>query len=77
MFFTHQKILGNDASEQAVAWMRLIKLERNTLVDCFEKIGLHTVNALDSQALIQLHKNYCQPKKCLLCAIGNQLMKQR
>ena len=69
--------MGNDASEQAVAWMRLIKLERNTLVDCFEKIGLHAVNALDTQALIQLHKNYCQPKKCLLCAIGNQLMKQR
>ena len=77
LFFTHQKILGNDASEQAVAWMRLMNLERNTLVDRFEKIGLHALNALDSQALIHLHKNYCQPKKCLLCAVGNQLMKQR
>ena len=69
--------MGNDASEQAVAWLRLMNLERNTLVDRFEKIGLYALNALDSQALIHLHKNYCQPKKCLLCAIGNQLRKQR
>ena len=76
-YFTHQKALGKDASEQIVAWIRLIKLERNSLVDRYKKLGVDAENALDSQALIHLYKNYCQPKKCLLCAVGNQLMKQK
>ena len=74
-YFTHQKALGKDASERIVAWIRMIKLERNRLVDRYKKLGVEAENALDSQALIHLHKNYCQPKKCLLCAVGNQLMK--
>ena len=76
-YFTHQKAQGKDASERIVAWIRMIKLERNNLVDRFKKLGVEAENALDSQALIHLHKNYCQAKKCLLCAVGNQLIKKR
>ena len=75
-YFTHQKAQGKDASERIVAWIRMIKLERNNLVDRYKKLGVEAENALDSQALIHLHKNYCQSKKCLLCAVGNQLMKK-
>lgn len=70
-YFTHQKAQGKDASERIVAWIRMIKLERNNLVDRFKKLGVEAENALDSQALIHLHKNYCQSKKCLLCVVGN------
>ena len=76
-YFTHQKAQGKDASERIVAWIRMIKLERNNLVDRFKKLGVEAENALDSQALIHLHKNYCQAKKCLLCVVGNQLIKKR
>ena len=64
-------------SEKIVEWIRTIKMERNGLIERYQKLGIKATNALDSQALIQLHKNYCMPKKCLLCTFGNQLMKER
>ena len=76
-YFAYQKANGNDVSEKIVEWIRTIKMERNGLIERYQKLGIKATNALDSQALIQLHKNYCMPKKCLLCTFGNQLMKER
>jgi hypothetical protein len=50
--------------------------ESNSVMNFFAKLGLTTRNAADSQALLQLKKNYCDQLKCLECAIGRSLLKQ-
>ena len=44
------------------------------MVDTFREVGIQPANASDSQALIQLRKEYCDRKKCLYCRIGNTLL---
>ena len=75
-YFTHQRAHGKEFSEKILGWIRKIKLEKNSLVEKYRQLGIIVENALDSQALIHLNKSYCKPKKCLFCAVGNQLMKQ-
>ena len=44
-------------------WIRTIKMERNGLIERYQKLGIKATNALDSQALIQLHKKLLHAKK--------------
>ncbi|WP_312556994.1 DUF2851 family protein [Empedobacter brevis] len=52
-----------------------IDAEKNTILDDFERIGFKNKTAKDSQQLIQLKKRYCSEKKCLNCAIGQQVLR--
>lgn len=54
-------------------WACEIKAEQNSVVKKFKTLGLQIQSALDSQAVLQLKKHYCQPKKCLQCALGHEL----
>lgn len=42
----------------------------------WEQCGIKAANASDSQALIQLKKEYCDKKKCLYCRIGYEYLKR-
>lgn len=59
---------------RAIDWLDQIPAEQNTITAHFAKIGLLAQHAADSQALIQLHRAYCEPKQCLSCAIGIHLL---
>ena len=39
--------------------------------------GIKASHAGDSQALIQLKKEYCDKKKCLYCRIGYEYLKKK
>lgn len=52
-----------------------MEAENNSILDEFEGIGFENKNAKDSQQLIQLKKRYCSEKKCLNCAIGQQILR--
>jgi hypothetical protein len=52
-----------------------IKSERNHIINLWQQLGIGADHAFDSQALLHLHKNYCQQKKCLECAIGREILK--
>lgn len=64
----------NQAEEIENSFMKLAP-ESNSVITSFEKLGISCENALHSQGLIQLKKNYCDAHKCLICSIGNQLIK--
>ena len=51
-----------------------LKPERNSFVTEFKKHGITPLNAADTQALIQLRKEYCNQHKCLYCKIGYQIL---
>ncbi len=74
LYFCYEKNKGNDASEKTIDLIRKVKPEKNRLLKGFMALGTDLENALDSQALIQLKKNYCDTKKCLLCAVGVHLI---
>jgi len=72
--FAYQKYLGIDQAEDIVNFMEQIKPEKNRIVDIFHKIKLHSKNALDTQAIIQLNENFCNKDRCLHCDIGHYII---
>ena len=59
----------------ALNWAAALPPENNKITGGFEKLGMANRSAADSQALIQLKNKYCNEKRCLECAIGNQILK--
>lgn len=60
--------------EKAIRFMEALKPERNSIVRDFAQAGVTARHAFDSQALIQLRKEYCDTRKCLYCRIGHKLL---
>jgi len=49
--------------------------EQNRITRPLEVLGFLHENALHSQGLIELKKQYCDAKRCLSCAIGHKVLK--
>lgn len=64
-----------ELKNKAVRFLEELKAEKNSIILNFEKLGIKSKNALQSQALIELKTNFCSQKKCLHCSIGNHLLK--
>lgn len=61
-------------SDKAITLLEELKPENNAIVAQFAKCGIKANSALTSQALIQLRREYCEPRKCLYCNIGHRLL---
>ncbi|MFA5656784.1 MAG: DUF2851 family protein, partial [Dysgonamonadaceae bacterium] len=59
---------------RALTILEELKPERNSIITEFRKHNITPKNAADTQALIQLKKEYCDKKKCLYCKIGYQIL---
>lgn len=59
---------------RALSILEDLKPERNSIVREFKKFGISPLNAADTQALIQLRKEYCNQHKCLYCKVGYQIL---
>jgi len=69
----HQKI--EQFRKKALQWLEAAIPEKNAITRKWQDLGISNKTAADSQALIELKQQYCDPKRCLECAIGNQLLK--
>ncbi len=73
--FIYGKIFKLDeVQDKALLWYEQIKPEKNYITGKFSSFGLKIENAKQSQAVIQLKKNYCDKKRCLSCRFGHQLI---
>ena len=63
--------------DRAVAILQEAPGEANTIINQWKALGLKSKTAFDSQALIELHTNYCVKKRCLDCTIGVSLINPR
>lgn len=71
--FAHQT--GNDElSDRALGIIEHLPAEKNRLVRHFIDAGIPCPNALISQAMVQLHRNYCDTRKCLYCRLGHRIL---
>ena len=74
--FSYGRHIGNEQiADKAIKLLESIPAETNHIVDKFKQIGVNPINALRSQGLLQLKKNYCDQKKCLNCAVGAKVLK--
>ena len=69
---------GNETlCARAGSFLEELKAENNYITRMWEQCGMKASNAADSQALIQLKKEYCDKKKCLYCRIGYAYLKKK
>lgn len=69
---------GDTCRQEAAAdLLHRLKPEQNSIVEIFARAGLAADSAFASQALIQLRREYCVPRKCLFCRIGHRLLSHK
>ncbi|RYF86725.1 MAG: DUF2851 family protein [Chitinophagaceae bacterium] len=77
LLYAYGKYKGDDHYiDKALALLEIIPPEENTITNIYRELGFPPKSAADSQAMIQLNKFYCQPVRCLHCAIGVKIMKR-
>jgi len=75
LLFIYGKSMDSEAHcERALQFLETLKPEQNSITKRFAKLKMPLNNAGDSQAIIQLKREYCELKKCLFCRIGHQLL---
>ena len=63
-----------DLAEKALDLLSSLPPENNGIIRDWEQYGLRAGDALRSQALLHLRKEYCDPRKCLFCRFGHSLL---
>jgi len=71
--YAYQKNI-QDLKDKALQLLEQIPGERNSITSGWQNLGLKIESAYDSQALLQLKKQYCDEKKCLRCRIGLKVL---
>lgn len=61
---------------KATAFLETLRPESNAIVRQFADAGIRSDSAHDTQALIQLKREYCEKRKCLFCRVGHRLLKE-
>lgn len=75
--FAYGKMHDNSQlQERALDWLEQLQPEKNHIVTVFSSMNFPTKSAADTQAIIELKKSYCEPRKCLQCAIGCQILRK-
>ncbi len=57
--------------ERALEFLESLPSEQNSILSHWQQLGIQSHNAYRSQALLQLHKEYCNTKRCLHCVFGH------
>jgi hypothetical protein len=75
--FAYAKSQGKEVSEDLIAVLNEVDPEKNSIIEKFSSFGLKPKNAFETQSLLQLKNEYCNKNKCLDCAIGLELLKNK
>ena len=63
--------------DKAFDFLEQLKAENNHIIRMWQQVGLPVKTAGDSQALIQLKKEYCDKKECLRCRFGYEYLRRK
>ena len=73
--FMYLKQTHNLNEEKLFTTIKQIKSEKNTITEKFKALQVDSINALDSQALLQLKNEYCTKQDCLQCIVGHKILR--
>ena len=62
--------------DRAFDFLEQLKAEKNHIVSMWQECGLEARSAGDSQALIQLKREYCDKRDCPRCRIGYEYLRR-
>lgn len=74
--FVYLQNRGEAFEESILQLIQQISSEKNSIISKFSDFKIKPKNAQESQALLELKNNYCTKKRCLQCAIGNELLRK-
>jgi hypothetical protein len=74
LFCYAQQKNNQTLKDKALQLLEQLPSERNAIITAWQKLGINSASAYDSQALLQLKKQYCDDKKCLRCRIGHKVL---
>lgn len=78
LLFTYGKHTGKEeASEKALELLHNLKPEANSVITKWASLKIKATDAYETQALLQLKKEYCDKRRCVQCAIGHTLLKRK
>lgn len=63
--------------ETAVELLESMESESNAIIQGFKKAGFKPRSAFIGQGMIQLHKEYCQKRRCIECQLGHKILAQK
>ncbi len=66
-----------DLAEKGIDILRSLNAENNSIIRRWKSMGIEAKDAMSSQALIHLSREYCEKNKCLYCRFGHQLLRQK
>jgi hypothetical protein len=75
--FVYEKNRGGVNEVEMVSVLNQLKPEKNSIISKFETLQIASKSAFDTQSLLELKNNYCAPKRCLECAIGNAILSKK
>lgn len=61
--------------DRAFRFLEELKAEDNNIIRMWRECGMKIETAADSQAIVQLKREYCDPRDCLRCRIGYEFIK--
>lgn len=76
LFFLHERKMDETFAQRALELLELLPAEDNRVVRLWKIHDVEGKNAMESQGLIHLHGMYCEPRKCLSCALGAEKLKR-
>ena len=75
--FCYMKAMGEEREEQLLTLVTNLQKEDNKIIKKYNSIRPGTAeNAMQSQALLQLKKEYCEKNRCLHCALGVKVLQE-
>lgn len=75
LLYAYGELTGNyEMTDKAIKLLEDLRAESNSIVSNFVAYGIDCPDALTSQALVQLKREYCDARKCIYCKIGHHLL---
>lgn len=75
LLYAYGELTGDyEMTDKAIKLLEDLRAENNSIVSHFVAYGIDCPDALTSQALVQLKREYCDARKCIYCKIGHHLL---
>lgn len=75
LLYAYGELTDNyEMTDKAIKLLEDLRAESNSIVSHFVAYGIDCPDALTSQALVQLKREYCDARKCIYCKIGHHLL---
>jgi hypothetical protein len=74
LYYCAKEEKNEQLRQRVIGWLFELPPEKNKWISEWNRAGVGSGHAFDTQALLELRKNFCEQKRCLECAVGNAVL---